>query len=100
MPAMRAYCETRRASLAAVIRKMAPQPQTVLLLFAFPGTFINLFQGESAFLIAALLGGAMLMLERNPARAGIMIGLLCIRPQFMPLVLLALACGHAMLFKL
>lgn len=81
-------------ALAAVIRKMAPQPQTVLLLFAFPGTFINLFQGQSAFLIAALLGGAMLLIERKPIHAGILVGLLAIKPQLLPLVLLALVCGR------
>ena len=82
------------AALAAVIRKMAPQPQTVLLLLAFPGTFINLFQGQSAFVTAALLGGALLLLERKPVSAGILIGLLCIRPQFLPFLVLALACGR------
>lgn len=81
-------------ALASVLRKMAPQPQTVLLLFAFPGTFINLFQGQSGFIVAAIMGGALLLLERKPIRAGILIGLLCIRPQFLPVVLIALACGR------
>lgn len=81
-------------ALAAVLRKMAPQPQTVLLLFAFPGTFINLFQGQSGFLVAALFGGALMLLQRKPVHAGILIGMLCVRPQFLPLVLVALACGR------
>ncbi len=81
-------------ALAAVLRKMAPQPQTVLLLFAFPGTFINLFQGQSGFIVAAMFGGALLLLQRKPVQAGILLGLLCIRPQFLPVALIALACGR------
>ena len=35
---------------------------------AFPGTFINAFHGQNGFLIAALLGGALLLLEnRRPS---------------------------------
>lgn len=81
-------------ALASVLRKMAPQPQTVLLLFAFPGTFINLFQGQSGFIVAALFGGALLLLQRKQVHAGILIGLLCIRPQYLPIALIALACGR------
>jgi len=82
------------AALAAAVRRMAPQPQTLLLLLAFPGTFINLFQGQSAFLVAALLGGGLLLLERRPIRAGVLLGMLCIKPQLLPLAFLALACGR------
>lgn len=79
---------------ALVIRKMAPQPQTVLLLVAFPGAFLNFMHGQNAFITAALLGGAMLTLERRPVLAGVLIGLMSFKPQFGVLIPLALICGR------
>ncbi len=79
---------------AWVIRKMAPQPQTLLLLTAFPGTFMNFFHGQNGFVTAALFGGAMLVLDRRPIVAGILIGLLSYKPHFGLLLPLALLCGR------
>lgn len=77
-----------------VIRKMAPQPQTLLLLIAFPGTFLNLSHGQNGFITAALLGGALLTLERRPVLAGILIGLMSFKPHFGVLLPIALLCGR------
>jgi hypothetical protein len=79
---------------ALVIRKMAPQPQTLLLLAAFPGAFLNLAHGQNGFIIAALLGGALMTLERKPVLAGILIGLMSFKPHFGVLLPLALVCGR------
>jgi hypothetical protein len=81
------------AGYVLVIRKLAPQPQTVLLLIAFPGTFLNLLHGQNGFIAAALLGGALMTLERRPVLAGILIGLLSFKPHFGVLLPIALACG-------
>jgi len=82
------------APYAWVIRKMAPQPQTMLLLIAFPGTFLNFFHGQTAFVTTALLGGAMLTLERRPVLAGILLGLMSYKPHFGILIPLVLICGR------
>jgi hypothetical protein len=70
-----------------------PVPSLWLLLaLAFPAVFVNLGHGHNGFLTAALLGFALLQLERRPAVAGILFGLLAYKPQFglmIPLVLLA-----------
>jgi len=61
---------------------------------AFPAVFINLTHGHNGFLTAALFGGGLLLLDRRPVIAGILIGLLCYKPQFgllVPLVLIASA---------
>lgn len=81
------------AAYALVIRKMAPQPQTLLLLIAFPGAFLNLSHGQNGFITAALLGGALLTLERRPVLAGILFGLMSFKPHFGVLIPIALACG-------
>ncbi len=65
-----------------------------MLALAFPATFVNLGHGQNGFLTASLLGGALLLLDRRPLVAGVLIGLLAYKPQFgvmIPLVLLATA---------
>jgi alpha-1,2-mannosyltransferase len=64
----------------------------LLLALAYPAVFINLGHGHNGFLTAALIGGALLQLDRRPWLAGVLIGLLVYKPQFgllIPLVLVA-----------
>lgn len=74
------------------IRKIIPHQQTLLVASAFPAVFVNLGHGHNGFLTTALLGGAMLLLDRRPWVAGCLIGLIAYKPQFgilIPLVLMA-----------
>jgi hypothetical protein len=62
----------------------------LLLAAAYPAVFVNLGHGHNGFLTAALLGGALVLLDRRPWLAGILFGLLAYKPQFglmIPLVL-------------
>jgi hypothetical protein len=62
-----------------------------LIALAFPAVFINLGHGHNGFLTAALLGGALALLDGRPILAGIFIGLLAYKPQFgllIPLILI------------
>jgi hypothetical protein len=77
-----------------VIRKMAPAPETLMLALAFPGTLLNLAQGQNGLMVAALFGAAMLLLGRRPVLAGILIGLLSCKPQFGLLIPIALIFGR------
>lgn len=64
-----------------------------LALAASPGCLINVASGQNGFLTAALFLGAILALDRRPVLAGVLIGLLTIKPQLglvLPLALLAL----------
>jgi hypothetical protein len=64
----------------------------LLLALAYPAVFINLGHGHNGFLTAALLGAALVILDRKPIAAGILFGLLAYKPQFglmIPLVLIA-----------
>ena len=82
----------------AIILRAARRRQRIvadnwlLVATAFPAVFINLGHGQNGFLTAALLGAALLNLPRRPILAGILIGLLCYKPQFalvFPVALLA-----------
>ena len=62
----------------------------LLLALAFPAVLINAGHGQNGFLTAALMGGALLALDRRPIVAGILFGLLVYKPQYgllLPIVL-------------
>jgi hypothetical protein len=64
----------------------------LLLALAYPAVFVNLGHGHNGFLTAALIGFALVCLDRRPVLAGILFGLLAYKPQFglmIPLVLTA-----------
>ena len=60
---------------------------------AFPAVFWTIGLGQNAFLTAALFGGFGLLLDRKPATAGVLLGLLCYKPHFGLLAPAALIAG-------
>jgi hypothetical protein len=64
--------------------------ETLLIATAFPAVFVNIGHGQNGFLTAALLGGALQLLDRRPWIAGMLIGLLAYKPQFGVLIPIAL----------
>jgi len=65
----------------------------LLLALAFPAVLINVGHGHNGFLTAALLGGALVSLDRRPLIAGILFGLMAYKPQFGLMIPIALAAG-------
>lgn len=66
-------------------------PLWLLFAAAFPAVLVNVGHGQNGFLTAALIGGGLVLLDRRPALAGILLGLLSYKPQFgllIPLVLI------------
>ena len=95
-PALAAWlAATAAAYLAAVrqwLRSAALEWPLWLLMAGFPPVLITVTHGQSAFLVAALLGLGALWVAPRPWLAGICFGLACIKPQFgilVPVVLLA-----------
>jgi Glycosyltransferase family 87 len=72
-------------------RSLAKDPLWLIIAVAFPAVFINLGHGNNGFLTAALIGGALVQLDRRPWLAGVLIGLLAYKPQFGLLIPLVLA---------
>src|SRR5579871_2929011 len=98
------------AAMLAIVRAAVPGPahdlagvsppagvplvSTSLLLAAgYPAVFVNFGHGQNGFLTAALLGGGLVLLERRPALAGILFGLLAYKPQLAPMIPVALIAG-------
>lgn len=76
----------------AAVHAILPRRETWLATAAFPAVFVNIGHGQNGFFTAALLGGFLTLLDRRPALAGVLLGLLSYKPQFgilIPLVLLA-----------
>lgn len=77
---------------ALLARRIAPEPNALLVALGFPAVLICLGHGHNGFLTAALLGGGLFLLDRRPLVAGVLLGCLLYKPQFaviLPLVLIA-----------
>ena len=81
------------AAYASVMWRIAPRIDALWLALAFPAVLINLGHGQNGLLSTALLGGAMLLLDRRPLLAGMLIGLMTFKPQLGLLLPLALIAG-------
>jgi hypothetical protein len=77
----------------AAMRAILPRTETLLTAAAFPAVFVNIGHGQNGFLTAALLGGALQLLDRRPWLAGVLIGCLAYKPQFGVLIPIALLAG-------
>ncbi len=84
---------TSFAAYLTAMRAILPRPETLLVAAAFPAVFVNIGHGQNGFLTAALLGGALHLLDRRPWLAGVLIGLLTYKPQFGVLIPIALVAG-------
>jgi len=87
--------------LAALLRMTAlAAPPTaargavLLSLLAFPGLFLAATIGQNALLTAALAAWALVLLPRRPVLAGVLIGLLAIKPQLALMFPVALIAGR------
>jgi alpha-1,2-mannosyltransferase len=82
------------AGYLAVVRRIAPIPLGVWLAITFPGVIINFMCGQNGFLTTALIGGGLVLLDRQPLVAGLLFGLMTYKPQFGILIPLALIIGR------
>ena len=73
--ALLVYQAATLAAYLAVVRRIAGRPEAWLLALAFPAVFVNVTHGHNGFITAALLGGALLVLDRRPLLAGALHGL-------------------------
>ena len=89
--ALLVYQAATLAAYLAVVRRIAGRPEAWLPALAFPAVFVNVTHGHNGFITAALLGGALLVLDRRPLLAGALIGCLAYKPQLGLLVPLVLA---------
>lgn len=96
LPHLTAYLVWTVVGLALYVGALSPllrgRPHAWQIALAFPGLWLGIPSGQIQFFVAALVGAALLLLPRRPVAAGILIGLLVIKPQLavmLPVVLVA-----------
>jgi alpha-1,2-mannosyltransferase len=81
-------------SYLSILRRVVPHPVAKWLILAFPGVFQNFIHGQNGFLSGVFLGGGLILVDRSPLWAGILLGLLSYKPQFLPMIPIALLFGR------
>lgn len=97
MPYLLSYLVFESATLlllAGVVRRIVAVRGSWLVLLAFPGLYVNFSEGQTGYLTAALFGCALLLLRTRPVVAGILVGLLTIKPHLGLLFPIALVAGR------
>jgi hypothetical protein len=69
------------AAFIAVIWRILRTPWAIIAVLAFPAVYINVLPGQNAFVIAAVLGVGLGLLDRRPGLAGAILGLMAIKPH-------------------
>jgi hypothetical protein len=76
----------------AVARRHVADPRLLLALVLSPATVLCVISGQSSLITAAMVIAIFTWLDRNPIAAGVLIGLLTLKPQlgvFFPIMLIA-----------
>ncbi|WP_336972628.1 glycosyltransferase family 87 protein [Sphingobium aromaticiconvertens] len=79
------------ALAALVAQRVLPGRDALLASLGAPVVLVCLGHGQNAFMTTALLGGGMILLDRRPWVAGMLLGCLCYKPQFAVLIPVAIA---------
>jgi hypothetical protein len=80
------------AAYGAALRRWAPAMPWLAL--SFPPLLVNVVTGQAGFLVASLFVGAMALLPKRPLAAGLLLGLLVVKPQLGLVLPFALAAGR------
>lgn len=92
LPALLIWTVLNLSVFLAVASRHIAERRTLLALMLCPAAVFCLMSGQSSFLTTAMLIGIFAFLDRRPLIAGLLIGLLTIKPQLgllLPVVLVA-----------
>jgi hypothetical protein len=93
LPALFAWQAATLLPFALLISRFTGRREAWLFVLAAPVTLICVMHGHNGFLTALLLGGGLMLLDKRPFVAGLLLGCLVYKPQFalvLPLLLLVL----------
>ena len=100
IPALIVWQAATLAPLTWLAQRYLERRDACLYLLAAPVTLVCLVHGHNGFLTALLLGGGLILLDRKPFLAGLLLGCLIYKPQFalvIPLLLLVTGQWRAIL---
>jgi hypothetical protein len=81
-------------TLGAVLWKVVRDPALVAALLLFPAVSLCLINGQSGLFLAALVAGGLILLDRRPWLAGIVLGIATVKPQMVLLLVPGLLLGR------
>ena len=93
LPALLVWQAATLLPFAWLMRRFTGRREAWLFVLAAPVTLVCMMHGHNGFLTALLLGGGLMLLEKRPFVAGLLLGCLVYKPQFvlvLPLLLLVL----------
>jgi hypothetical protein len=79
------------AGFAVALRQAASSPWAVLAALVYPAGLVNVIAGQNAMLTAALIGGGLTLMDRRPRLAGLLFGLMVVKPHLALAIPVALA---------
>lgn len=94
-PAFFAFTTLNVSAYVAVISRTIEGRAAFWASAAFPGLWMNLLSGQNGCVTAALAGGALMIMQRQPALSGFLIGSLIVKPQLGILFPVALVAARA-----
>ena len=81
-------------ALGFVLWKLSRDPALVPALLLFPAVTLCLINGQSGLFLAALVGGGLVLVDRRPWTAGMLLGIATVKPQMLLLVVPCLLLGR------
>lgn len=94
VPGLAAWIAASWFAFFRALRLALPGRDALLLAAATPAVFVSALGGQNGCWTAALLGGGLSLLERRPAIAGLLFGLLIYKPHLGLLIPVALLAGR------
>jgi len=88
--AVAAFTLVTGAAYLAAIYQATDSIWMVIAAFAFPAVLLNFVDGQDAMLTAAIIGGGLTLMDRHPRIAGLILGLMIIKPHLALAVPIAL----------
>lgn len=90
LPAYAVWCALGYAIYLLVVTSGERRKGHLIMLAAAPAVLVNVFAGQNGFFTAALLIGALRLMDRRPVLSGVLFALLTMKPQLGLLVPLML----------
>jgi Glycosyltransferase family 87 len=88
--ALAAFMAATGAIFAVAVYRAAASPWVAIAALGCPAVLVNLIAGQNAMLTAAILGGGLTLMRRQPRLAGLILGLMVIKPHLALAVPIAL----------
>jgi hypothetical protein len=94
LPSLAVWLGTTLCGYVAMLSRTSSSRLIVPLSLTFSGAYENFLFGQNGYLSGFLLGGGLILLDKFPLAAGLLLGMMCYKPHLLSLSLVALAVGR------